>query len=289
MPKTVEMPHPTIEAIAKEYCAASQLQFVRFVGEGAFKETFEVRNAAGAVFALKVVRPGLPTERTAREVSAMQQCSHSGVAKLDGIELFVSTHGDVTVLREEFLAGGSLSQRIAANGLLSRGDTISLARLLCDAVSHIASHGLVHRDLKPDNIMFRDGAMSPVVVDFGLVRDLLQSSLTATWVPQGPGTPLFAPPEQLLNVKPLIDWRSDQFSLGILLTVAHFGYHPFAAPTDDIPATVQRVANRDGPHARFLAAVAADQLEPLKLMVSPWPIHRYRTPALLVTAWSGIN
>jgi serine/threonine protein kinase len=283
------MPNPILEAIAREYSAANALVFQRWVGEGAFKETFEVRDAAGTSFALKVFRAGLPTERTVREVAAMQQCSHTGVAKLISIEIFNSTLGAVTVLREEFLAGGSLSERLAAQGLMSRADLIALARLLSDALSHIASHGLVHRDFKPDNVMFRGADMSPVIVDFGLVRNLSLSSLTATWVHQGPGTPIFAPPEQLLNSKALIDWRSDQFSLGVLLSQAFLGFHPYADPADDIPAIVQRVSDRRGPHPRFVAAVGAERLEPLRVMVSPWPINRLRTPILLKSAWAAAS
>jgi hypothetical protein len=58
---------------------------------------------------------------------------------------------------------------------------------------------------------------TPALVDFGLVRDLSETSLTASWLPRGPGTPLFASPEQLNNEKALIDWRSDQFSIGVIL------------------------------------------------------------------------
>jgi len=95
---------------------------------------------------------------------------------------------------------------------------------------------LVHRDIKPANIMFKEGLETPVLVDFGIVRDLAATSLTQTWSPIGPGTPFFASPEQLNNEKHLIDWRSDQFSLGVTLYFARTARHPYQLEMGSCPA-----------------------------------------------------
>jgi serine/threonine protein kinase len=172
-----------------------------------------------------------------------------------------------------------------AGGPLSPPDVRTLATALVDAVGHISSLGLVHRDLKPDNIMFRSPGGPPVVVDFGLVRDLRQSSLTKTWLPHGPGTPYYAPPEQLNNEKPMIDWRADQFSLGVVLTMCGLGRHPYELAGLNALQVVDRVARREAAAPDFTTWATTNGLTALVRMVAPWPIARFRTPALLASAW----
>jgi serine/threonine protein kinase len=144
---------------------------------------------------------------------------------------------------------------------------------------------LVHRDIKPANIMFESEDSPAILGDFGIVRDLTKSSLTHTYVASGPCTPYFAAPEQLNNDKALIDWRTDQFGLGTTLTVSHFGFHPYRAVGDEDGQSVVRVSSRSGPSAEFVDAASAEGLPVLAAMLSPWPVQRYRTPSLLLSAW----
>jgi serine/threonine protein kinase len=154
----------------------------------------------------------------------------------------------------------------------------------CSSVSSF-SHDLVHRDLKPDNIMFQEDGVTPMVVDFGLVRDLSSTSITGTWLPMGPGTPYYSAPEQLNNDKELINWRTDQFALGVLLTECILGYHPYSEIGDDPARVVGRVAQKDGPTDRFKADVTRLGLPLLIHMTAPWPVARYRMPEDLAQAW----
>lgn len=273
-----------LEGIAKAYCATKGCTVLGPVGQGAFKETYRIELPDGRQFALKVFKPGFSPERTQREMEAITKCSHKNIGTLAGLEVFANGASSYLIAIEEFLSGGSLTTRISA-GVMSRDEVELMGALLIEAVGHVASHGLVHRDLKPDNIMFRDAAMSPVVVDFGLVRDLKQQSLTVTWLMRGPGTPLFAPPEQLLNEKSLIDWRSDQFSLGVVLGYSAFGFHAYSEPADTDAQIVERVATHQGPSQRFLDAANASKLETLVKMVAPYPVQRFRTAARLASAW----
>jgi len=152
-------------------------------------------------------------------------------------------------------------------------------------VRHIAAIGLVHRDLKPDNILFREDAVTPVIVDFGLVRDLTDTSLTESWFLRGPGTPFFAPPEQLRNEKAMIDWRADQFSLGVLLAISLFGLHPYQEEGAPSQQAVERVAQRVAQPDWFLKAARKANLDVLVKMTAPWPVERFRTPGDLCEAW----
>src|SRR6266568_1488240 len=167
---------------------------------------------------------------------------------------------------------------------MSTANVRELGGKLIGAVAHVASHGLVHRDLKPDNIMFR-GDGEPVIVDFGLVRDLSQSSLTKTWLLQGPGTPYFSAPEQLNNEKQLIDWRTDQFALGLVLGICATAIHAYATASGAPVEAVEAIAARRGPSAAFTKAVTAAGVPVLARMVKPWPVERFRTAEDLAQAW----
>jgi serine/threonine protein kinase len=122
-------------------------------------------------------------------------------------------------------------------------------------------------------------------VDFGLVRDLVDTSLTQTWLMRGPGTPFFAPPEQLRNEKAMIDWRADQFSLGVVMALSVFGFHQYQDDGVQPQQTVDRVAERSAQSDRFLNAAAQARMHFLIRMTAPWPVERYRVPVELEQAW----
>jgi serine/threonine protein kinase len=157
---------------------------------------------------------------------------------------------------------------------------------LAEAIEHLAAKHLVHRDIKPDNIMFRGKSWSPVLVDFGVVRDLTKSSVTQSFALMGPGTPYFAAPEQLVNDKHLIDWRTDQFSLGVTLVVAMRGQHPFHHAGDTELETIERVAARGALSDEFVAWTEASAFAMLRPMLGGWPVERISTPALLIKAFA---
>ncbi len=274
--------------VAVAFCATHGHEFVGQVGAGAFKETFHIVLATGQAQALKVYQPGFSPERTSRELSAMQRCSHPNIGRLSSISEFYHDGVQYLLSLEEFLAGGTLTTRVRER-LLSVEETRAIGRQLVSAVAHIASHDLVHRDLKPDNILFRADGRTPVIVDFGLVRNLVDTSLTQTWLIQGPGTPFFAPPEQLRNEKAMIDWRSDQFSLGTLLTLAAFGFHPYEEDGATAQDVVERVRERRSQVARFLAIAKDSGMVVLTRMTAAWPVERFRTPEELDRAWQELT
>lgn len=273
-----------LEEVAREICTRNSYAFQGRVGEGAFKETFHVAIAGGESRALKVFKQA-QHERTEREIDAMQRCEHPNVSRLHFVSTFVWNSRTHVFLVEEFLSGGTLQSRME-RALLPASELRDLARHLIGALSSIASQKLVHRDIKPENILLREDGRTPVIVDFGIVRNLDATSLTPTWVPSGPGTPYYSSPEQLRNAKPLIDWRSDQFSLGIVLAICSLNLHPYAREADDPIGVVQRVASGDGPSPDFIAAAFENGLSALIRMTQPYPIQRFRVPRELAEAWA---
>jgi|ERR1700731_2156418 len=277
------MPGVSLEAIAQAICTTAGLSFQKKLGEGAFKEVFLVTSVKEPK-ALKIIKPGLATERTEREVEAMTRCRHRYIAALETVAEFTHSSGRYTYLIEEFIGGGTLDEALQ-KGPLPRDPILRLGSALIEAVAHIGANELVHRDIKPANILFRATTGDPVIVDFGLVRDLRQSSITVTWQTCGPCTPLYASPEQLTNDKPIIGWRSDQFSLGVVLGFAALGMHPFAQPGDQPAQTVVRVERKEGPSAEFIQAAKTAGLPVLVRMVGNWPVERIRKSHDLMQEW----
>lgn len=275
------------EEIARKIAEHEGLTFIRHAGVGAFKHTFQVNTPAGDPVALKVYKAAALNERTEREIDAMRRCQHPSIAQLHSLGQFSDGGETFFYSVEEFLAGGSMTERLNTLGCLSAEAVFSIGCQLIDALAHIQALDLVHRDLKPDNIMFRDAAETAVIVDFGLVRDLQASSVTASWAMRGPGTPYFASPEQLNNEKHMIDWRSDQFGLGVTLSLALTGHHPYAEDSDSPEEVVNRVSER-GPLAQsFQDRCHSQGWCTLLKMVQAWPVSRFRTPQLLRDAWTN--
>lgn len=195
--------------------------------------------------ALKILDPAkCNLSRSEREIIALKRCDSPFIAKLFDHGTIKDPSGvDFNFVVEEFIDGGTLTAQMTG-AQLSQNLIRSYAVCLATALDHLKANQLVHRDIKPDNIMFRLSNQTPVLVDFGLVRDLSQSSLTQTWLPQGPGTPFYSAPEQLNNDKQMIGWRTDQFSLGVVLAICLLGRHPFQDGAMTSADVVQAVAQR---------------------------------------------
>jgi serine/threonine protein kinase len=278
------MPNYALEPVARAICARAGYDFGGGIAEGSFKETYLATRPDGVTLAVKVLKAGCSPERTDREIDAMKRCSHPNIGSF--LELSAIEHASVTYgyLVEAFLAGGTLEDRLRS-GLLDDADTLALGDALIGAVVHIAAQGLVHRDFKPANVMFPAPEAPAVVVDFGIVRDLQKTSITKSYLGMGPGTPFFASPEQLNNEKALIDWRTDQFAVGVTLSVARFGFHPYEEPGENVAQVIARVAGRKGPAARFREACAKAKLSVIERMIAAWPAERVRTPEALLSMW----
>lgn len=271
-----------LELVARRICAKRSLRFVQQVGEGTFKQTFKVLSTQGTPIALKLYKSGGSTGRDQREIKAMLRCRHENIARILSVETVASGNEEHVAITEEFFLGGTLSSK----GQLSIEVCLSVGAKIITAIAHLSELGLVHRDIKPDNIMFKEDGITPVLTDFGVVRDLGDSSMTPTWAPRGPGTPFFAAPEQLNNEKSLTDWRTDQFALGVTLTFSLYADHPYKTAASSGAEILDRVSAREKPGDWFVKQANQDGLPALVTMVAPWPVNRYRKPHILIREWA---
>lgn len=271
---------------AAQLCDAHGFTFHRELGSGAFKSAYLIQRGDNQVAAMKVAEVGDSGERLQREVQALRSCEHRSIAKiLDALPHEIGGRHFLIVV-EEYLAGGTLEQRMAA-GQIAPDHVRTLGRQLAEVLGHLRDRGLVHRDIKPANIMFRDDGPEPVLTDFGIVRDLNAPTLTADFMGMGPGTPANAAPEQLTNEKALIDWRTDQFGLALVIAQCVLGRHPhLPAAGGNIRDAIMRVAAKqplaDDSRQQLTAAGFGGLLRAL----DPWPVGRYRRPEDLAGAFA---
>lgn len=270
--------HLNLDAAAAELCSQHGFEFHGSLGKGAFKSAYLATHNSQQ-FALKLAVAAGATARLTRETQALQECSHDSIARLIRAHPYVVSGGvELWVVYEEYLAGGTLEAKLES-GLLPQAETRSIGISLVEVLVHLQEKRLVHRDIKPANIMFRDCSSScPVLTDFGIVRMLDQPTLTQAFAQMGPGTPAYAAPEQLTNDKALIDWRTDQFGLAIVLAECLLGHHPFLAPGKTIPEAIMAVAAHQEMPSENADRLSAMGFGALRTALKPWPIARFRRP-----------
>lgn len=164
-------------------------------------------------------------ERIRREIDIVNQNNIPGVPKIKDISTFLYEGSEYHYFLEEYIEGKTLSE-IIRNGPINLRQGLMLLKSLLLVVAKLESINIVHRDIKPDNIICdKDGRYH--LIDFGIARNLNLSSLTLTSVAMGPHTPGYGAPELFQYDKPNISSKADLFSVGVVVYQAIFGKHPF--------------------------------------------------------------
>ncbi|HET9682920.1 MAG TPA: protein kinase, partial [Gemmatimonadaceae bacterium] len=178
--------------------------------------------------AIKVLPPELAfnadvRERFLREAQTAAQLSHPGIVPIYTVDEAQGLVFFVMALVE----GESLAERLAREVRLSVDQARQILIGVADALAYAGAHGVVHRDVKPDNIMLDRVSGRPLVTDFGIARAAAgDSRLTITGI--AIGTPAYMSPEQALGEREL-DVRSDVYSLGVIGYQMLAGETPFKA------------------------------------------------------------
>ncbi len=216
---------------------AERYTLERELGRGGMATVFQaVDQRHNRPVAVKVLRPEvaacLGSQRFLREIDIAARLTHPHILPLhdsgDG-------GGGLLYYVMPFVEGESLRERLARDGLLPLPDALRIAREVADALGYAHAHGVVHRDIKPGNILLESG--HAVVADFGIARALSSvagEDLTSTGLMVG--TPVYMSPEQVCGSS--IDGRSDLYSLGCVLYEMLTGSPPFCGPNQQAVAAL---------------------------------------------------
>jgi serine/threonine protein kinase/WD40 repeat protein len=191
--------------------------------------------------------------RFLREARSAAAINHQNVVPV----LAVEEYAGIPVLVMNFVQGESLQQRLDREGKLGFTDAVRIAHQTALALQAAHERGIVHRDVKPANILLESPTDMVRLTDFGLARAGDDARLTQTGV--GAGTPLFMSPEQANG--DAVDCRSDLFSLGSVLFNMVTGEAPFAAST--LMGTLRRLSDGQAAPLRELAPNIPKHLEDL--------------------------
>lgn len=226
------------------------------LGEGGFGSVYRARQHAPVQrpVALKVIKLGMDTAQVlARfdiERQALALMDHPHVAKV--FDAGVTDAGRPFVVME--LVEGEPINRFCDRRRLVVEDRLRLFIQVCRAVQHAHGKGVIHRDLKPTNILVgqHDGACSPKIIDFGIAKALdgrlgERSVLTELW--QLVGTPEYMSPEQAAGAGGAVDTRSDVYALGVVLYELLVGLTPFevfpAGASPQLDQVMRRVQHEE--------------------------------------------
>ncbi|HEU5170107.1 MAG TPA: protein kinase [Gemmatimonadales bacterium] len=252
----------------------------RELGGGAMSRVFLAEETRlGRQVVIKLLPPemgaGVNVERFEREIQFAARLQHPHIVPL----LTAGAEGDLLYYVMPFIQGESLRVKLAREGELPVTEAVRILREVVDALAYAHRNGVVHRDIKPDNILVADG--HAVVTDFGVAKAVSASSggsLTSLGVALG--TPAYMAPEQAA-ADPHVDHRADIYAVGVLGYEMLCGRPPFVEPTPQA-LLAAHITRPPEPVTRFRPSVSP-QLEGLiARCLAKRAADRWQTAAELV-------
>ncbi len=245
------------------------------LGKGGMGEVYLARQISlDRMVALKTLSKELSRKedfvaRFEREAKSMAKIDHPNVVKIYAVDSYKGIHFAAI----EFIDGQSVQKWLNHLGKFSIPDAVHLTLVCAEALKHAHVQNMVHRDIKPDNILITKKGIIKVA-DFGLAK-AMDEDVSMTQSGTGLGTPLYMAPEQARNAKH-VDTRSDIYALGATLYHMITGQLPFGGST----ALELIMAKEKGsyPHARSIRSEIPERLDLIiDKMMARDPNHRYKT------------
>jgi serine/threonine-protein kinase len=227
IPVTETLEIPT-EELTRGTTFAGRYEIIEELGKGGMGKVYRVEDRKiKEEVALKLIKPEIASdkktiERFSNELKIARKIRHKNVCGMYDLDEKNGTY----YITMEYVPGEDLKSFIRRSGQLAVGTTIKIAKQACEGLSEAHRLGVIHRDLKPQNVMIdKDG--NARIMDFGIARSLKAKGITGVGVMIG--TPEYMSPEQVEGKE--VDQRSDIYSLGVILYEMVTGRVPFEGDT----------------------------------------------------------
>jgi serine/threonine-protein kinase len=269
-----------------ERAVAGRYSLERELGRGGMGAVFLARDLKlDRPVAIKVLPPALAVrpelrERFLRETRTAAAFSHPNIVSVHSVE----ETGSLLFFVMSYVEGETLTQRVKRQGPLPVPDATRLLQEVAWALSYAHARGVVHRDVKPDNILIERATGRALVMDFGIARSVAASGLTQ--MGETVGTPHFMSPEQAAG--DTVDGRSDLYSLGVVAYFAVTGRLPFDAESAQA-VMAAHISQAAVPVARFRPDLPSPLATAIDRCLAKAPTDRFPTGEALVEALEQVR
>lgn len=270
----VETKRPVPEGVRRLLPGYEVVREVHRGGQGVVYEA--IQRSTGRTVAVKVLREGpfagrREVHRFDREVNILAHLNHRNIVGILDRGIADGSH----FLVMDFVDGRPIDRHVREHGL-SMADRLQLFARLCDAVSSAHQRGVIHRDLKPGNILIDDD--EPRVLDFGLAKAAVDGGLdAATQTGQFLGSLPWASPEQAMGRHAEVDVRSDVYSLGVILYQLLTDHFPYST-VGSIGEVLSNIREADPEPPRKYANEIDDDLDTIvRKCLQKDPARRYQS------------
>ncbi len=269
--KTLTLETPVLE-LERGTVFADRYEIIEELGKGGMGRVYRVLDKKiNEEVALKLIKPEIADNRTierfGNELKMARRISHKNICRMYHISEESGTH----YITMEYVPGETLKGMIRMTKQLSVGTAVNIAKQVCEGLAEAHRLGVVHRDLKPQNIMI-DKQGSARIMDFGIARSLESDGTTRPGVMIG--TPEYMSPEQTEFRE--VDARSDIYSLGIILFEMLTGRPPFEGETP-ISVAMKHKSQKPPHPAKFNAQIPAHLSQIILTCLEKDREHRYQS------------